>query len=316
MPRRALKPLSYLDAPLDELLGQVSHVRILRVLSSSQHPLPPSELARATRLDLSGVVRSVGRLTELGIVRALGAGSRRLVELNPTHAFTPVLLALFGAERQRRQELMAALQEMVESVTPTPRSVWIEGPHATGTDTADDLLKVGVLTTVRERHAVSEQLQVKIREIEDRFDVTVDLLVRTRADLETMTATQQDAVRAGVVVYAPLPPSSSSTELAGGLAVTHADVDALSEEKAARVAQAITNDPRLIERAHRWIQQRLPDASDAEVHELREWERILSRPPHRIAAFLRDTGERATRLRQTSPFVGVTEAQHGRRGRQ
>ncbi|MBA3918423.1 MAG: hypothetical protein C0516_07545 [Gemmatimonas sp.] len=241
------------------------------------------------------------------------------MELNPAHAFTPVLLALFEAERQRRQQLLAALRKAAGSVTPAPRAVWIEGPHATGNDTADDLLKVGVLTTVRERHAVIEQLQTRLSDIEQRFDVTVDLLVRTRADLETMTSTQQDVVRSGIVMYgtAPLPPTSQSTTgPAGALAITHADVDALSEEKAARVAKAIANDPRLIERAQRWIEQRRPHASDAELHELREWERILSRPPHRIAAFLRDPGERATRLRQTSPFVGFTEAKRGRRGRQ
>ena len=62
----------------DELLGQVSHVRILRVLSESEHPLPPGELARATRLNLSGVLRAIDRLAQLGIVRALGAGGRRV----------------------------------------------------------------------------------------------------------------------------------------------------------------------------------------------------------------------------------------------
>ena len=317
MPRRALTPLSYLDAPLDELLGQVSHVRILRVLSESEHPLPPGELARATRLNLSGVLRAIDRLALLGIVRALGAGGRRVIELSPTHAFAPVLRTLFEAERQRRHMLIASLQELMKSITPAPRAAWIEGAHANGMDSAHDTLRLGVLTTVRERHAIAEQLTGRLRDLERRFDLTIDLLMRTRADLETMTADLQDAVRDATLLYGVLP-------LAAGVshphddeppaAKTHGDLDERSRAQAERVAKAISRDPRLIDAAQRWVQQRLQQASAAEAHELREWEHILTLPPHRIAAFLRDPGERATRLRQTTPFVSV--GSDGERARQ
>ena len=308
MPRRALTPLSYLDAPLDELLGQVSHVRILRVLSESGHPLPPGELARATRLNLSGVLRAIDRLAHLGIVRALGAGGRQVIELSPAHAFAPVLRALFDAERQRRRMLIASLQELMKSIIPAPPAAWIEGPHANGMDSAHDALRLGVLTTVRERHAVAEQLTGRLRDLERRFDLSIDLLVRTRADLETMTADRQDAVRDATLLYGVLPLSAGVLpphDDEPPAAKTHGDLDERSRAQAERVAKAITRDQRLIDAAQRWVQQRLQHASAAEAHELREWEHILTLPPHRIAAFLRDPGERATRLRQTTPFVGV-----------
>lgn len=312
MTRRALTPLSYLDAPLDELLGQVSHVRILRVLSESAHPLPPGELARATRLNLSGVLRAIDRLTELGIVRSLGAGGRRVIELSPDHAFAPVLRALFDAERQRRGMLLDALKALLASVTPPLRAGWIEGPHAIGEDSPHDTLRLGVLTTARERHAQAQQLTERLRDLERQFDLTIDLLVRTRADLETMVPEQQVAVREGTLLYGALPYAPVSD--APPAATTHADLDARSGTHAERVARAITRDPRLIVGAQRWVQQRLLEASAAEAHELREWEHILTLPPHRIAAFLRDSGERATRLRQTTPFVGLALGdRHGTR---
>jgi DNA-binding MarR family transcriptional regulator len=300
--RRALNPLSYLDAPLDELLGQVSHVRILRVLSASEHPLPPGELARTTRLNLSGVLRAIDRLAQVGIVRSLGVGGRRLIELSPTHSFAPVLRALFDAERQRRHTLVVSLRDLMRSATPAPRAAWIEGPHASGEDSAHDTLRLGVLTTVRERHALAQQLTTPLRDLERQFDLTIDLLVRTRADVETMSPEQQDAVREGTLLFGvlPLAPVTDATPAA----TTHADLDVRSRAQAERVAKAITRDPRLITGAQRWVQQRLQAASAAEAHELREWEHILTMPPHRIAAFLRDPGERATRLRQTTPFVG------------
>ena len=312
MPRRALTQLSYLDAPLDELLGQVSHVRILRVLSESEHPLPPGELARATRLNLSGVLRAIDRLATLGIVRSLGAGGRRVIELRPAHPFAPVLRALFDAERQQHHLLITSLRELIASITPVPRAAWIEGPHAMGEDSAEDALRLGVLSTVRERHTITEQLTAPLRDLERRFDLTIDLLIRTRADLETMTLTQQEAVREGTLLYGVLPlaesaapPPHDATARATPAATTHVDLDARSREHAARVAKAIARDPRLIHRAQRWVQQRLRHASTAEAHALHEWAHILSLPPHRVAAFLRDPGERATRLRQTTPFVGV-----------
>jgi hypothetical protein len=304
MTRRALTPLSYLDAPLDELLGQVSHVRILRVLSESEHPLPPGELARATRLNLSGVLRAIDRLTPLGIVRSLGAGGRRVIELSPVHAFAPVLRALFDAERRQRRLLLDALKALISTATPTPRAAWIEGPHASGEDSAHDTLRLGVLTTARERHAVAEQLSGGIRDLERRFDLTVDLLVRTAADVETLTPEQQSAVREATLLYGVLPLAAPSAGDAPA-ATTHANLDTRSSARAERLAKAITRDPRLIAGAQRWVQQRLQNASVAEAHELREWEHILTLPPHRIAAFLRDSGERATRLRQTTPFVGT-----------
>lgn len=304
MTRRALTPLSFLDAPLDELLGQLSHVRILRVLSESEHPLPPGELARATRLNLSGVLRAIDRLTQLGIARSLGAGGRRVIELSPAHAFAPVLRALFDAERQRRRMLLDSLKELMASVTPAPRAAWLEGPHANGVDSAHETLRLGVLTAARERHTVAEHLSGGIRDLERRFDLTVDLLVRTRADLATMTSEQQNAVREATLLHGVLPLDAPALNDRPA-ATTHADLDARSGAHAERVAKAITRDPRLIAGAQRWVQQRLQQASAAEAHELREWEHILTLPPHRIAAFLRDPGERATRLRQTTPFVGL-----------
>lgn len=293
----------------------MSHVRLPRVLSESEHPLPPGELARASRLNLSGVLRAIDRLAQLGIVRAIGAGGRRVIDLSPTHAFAPVLRTLFEAERQRRRILIASLQELMKSITPAPRAAWIEGPHASGMDSAHDALRLGVLTTVRERHAIAEQLTGRLRDIGRRFDLTIDLLVRTRADLETMAADLRDAVRGATLLYGVLPLSAGASHPNDDeppAAKTHEDLHERSREQAERVAKAITRDQRLIDAAQRWVQQRLKQASAAEAHELREWEHILTLPPHRIAAFLRDPGEVATRLRQTTPFVGVVS--DGERG--
>lgn len=310
MPRRAQTTLSYLDAPLDEVLGQVSHVRILRALTAHVHPVPPSELARDTRLDLSGVVRALDRLTQLGIVRALGVGRGRVMEFNRTHHLAPMLDTLFEGERQQRQVRVDALRQLMSKAVPSPRAAWIEGPHASGTDTAQDTLRLGVLTTVRERQALTTHLTAALQDFERRFDVAVELLVRTRADLETLPDAQITAIRNGQLLYGvpPFPsPGSAKDDAPATQATTHAELDRRSLLAAEGVARAITRDPRLVERAQRWVEHRLGQASEAERHELREWAHILTLSPHRISAILRDPGERATRLRQTSPFVAILD---------
>jgi hypothetical protein len=287
-------------------------VRVLRVLAEFAHPMPAAELARATHLDLSGVGRTIERLAELGVVSLLGVGRGRVAALSATHSLTPVLRSLFLAERERRQLLLTALQDAVARLAPAPRAAWIEGPHASGQDTAHDALRLGVLAGVRERQLIAEQLAPLQRDIEQRFDLTVELVVRTRADLETLSPAQRELLTHATLLYGVLPIADRPTRT-HGLARSHADVDQQSRAAGERLARAVVRDPRLIARAQRWIDRRMPHASEGERHALREWSEILAWPPHRLGAFLRDGGERATRLRQTSPFVGA-EVDVGRGG--
>jgi DNA-binding MarR family transcriptional regulator len=305
MPRRAQESLSYLDAPLDALLGQMSHVRILRVLSEWRTPVPASILAKMTHLDLSGVSRAVDRLSQLGVVRLIGIGRGRLVEMNSQHNFTPVLQALFKAERDQRQQLMSALHDVMGMLDPAPRAAWIEGPFSTRTDTAHDPLRIAILAGVRERFSLQAQVTKRLREVGERFDLTIDTVFRTRADIETMTAAELDMLRSASLLYGVIPLPTEDAALQKLEARTHADLDEQSRVQGHQIAKRLLADPRVVESARAWVAKRMPKASEAERHSLREWEEILTWPPHRLSAFLRDDGERATRLRQTNPFVGL-----------
>lgn len=75
------------------------------------------------------------------------------------------------------------------------------------------------------------------------------------------------------------------------------------------VAQKVLADPALLERARanmrRW-QENHGSPSFARA----EWEQILSGPVDQVAELLVERSERATRLRQSSPFTGIlTEAE-------
>jgi len=305
MPRRAQESLSHLYAPLDALLGQMSHVRILRVLAECRSPVSSAMLAKMTHLDPSGVSRAVDRLSQLGVVRLIGIGRGRLMELNAQHNFTAALQALFQAERDRPQQLVSTLHDVMGTLEPAPRAAWIEGPFATRTDKAHDALRIGLLAGVRERASLQTEVMKRLRAVEERFDLTIDTVFRTRADIETMTPAELGLLRSAILLYGVIPlPTNDAAEQALA-ARTHADLDERSRVQGHQIAKRLLADPRVIVRAREWVVTRLPKASEAERHALREWMEILTWPPHRLSAFLRADGERAARLRQTNPFVGT-----------
>jgi hypothetical protein len=72
------------------------------------------------------------------------------------------------------------------------------------------------------------------------------------------------------------------------------------------IAERLEHEPALLEvaraRVHEWLAKSRPTPFYAS-----EWARILQQPCAAVAAFLRDEGEHATELRQSTPFAGAIE---------
>jgi hypothetical protein len=86
----------------------------------------------------------------------------------------------------------------------------------------------------------------------------------------------------------------------------HADLDARGLGIARAIARQLRRDPALSARALACVEQRMASASPQERLELEEWAQLLrTASPARLRRFLVAPGERATRLRQTLPFLGI-----------
>ena len=72
------------------------------------------------------------------------------------------------------------------------------------------------------------------------------------------------------------------------------------------VAERIRKDPGVLERARRRVASE--SAQGRSSGAAREWSEILSGPTDSICEFLLDPSERATRLRQSTPFAGAIPA--------
>ena len=83
----------------------------------------------------------------------------------------------------------------------------------------------------------------------------------------------------------------------------HVRIDRRSMAFHRLIATKIESDPAVVARARDNI-ARWSARGDREAY-LDEWSRILASDPRKIVRFLQSSGQRATRLRQSSPFTGV-----------
>ncbi len=85
----------------------------------------------------------------------------------------------------------------------------------------------------------------------------------------------------------------------------HRILDARSLVMHCRVAQKISRDPQLLDKARENLKRWSAKSTGPKSRYLEEWDEILDRPWSDIAALITDMSEEATRLRSSSPFVGI-----------
>lgn len=297
---------SPLSAPLNRILRTEAAVRVLRALSLTLHPLGRSEVALRAWLDPSGVRRVLKELEELGIVESVGAGGAQPVRLRMAHPLVGSLRALFRAEASRAEAVIADVQRAAASVSPPPNAVWMIHPAPSH---GLEALQIGVLASPVAVDAAAQVLRNELNEMERREDLVVEVRGYTAADLAVLSGTEREALSSAVPVLGLAPESFFAGESHTGTAPRvrdHADLDTRALAIARAVGERIVRDPTLIERAQKYVREYLTNAPSGERKEMEEWAAILEKmPPARMQKFLVDKSERATRLRQSLPFLGA-----------
>jgi hypothetical protein len=88
----------------------------------------------------------------------------------------------------------------------------------------------------------------------------------------------------------------------------HRILDARSLAMHCKIAQKISRDPELLNKAKANLERWNAKSEDPKPRYLREWKQILERPWPEIAELITSMSEDATRLRSSSPFAGVLAA--------
>jgi hypothetical protein len=202
------------------------------------------------------------------------------------------LVEVFKSEAGRYDALLTDIRDTFYQVSPPPESLWI----SRWPDRLGEPVEIALLATSQSLSASLRNFRHAVTDIEARFDVTIELLGYTRADLPDVRAE-------GTTFLAGAPVLPRRPEREG---LSHADVDRRSLRFSQAIADLIRDDPSLIVRARRHIEQVLSDSRGFAQHDLAEWADILrSYSVNRLLSFLTSTGPRAARLRQSSPFFAV-----------
>lgn len=173
-----------LNAPLDDILGTPSHVRVLRALYRLPAGLAVSarEVARRASLSHPTASKALASLAQQGLVTRTRSPRASAFELRRSHTAVEQLGALFAWEGRLRQELVAFLRtEILHRASGSVTAAYLFGSAAEGDMTASSDIDVAVL------HApcAAERLQVALEEIaagvEERFGNRLSFILSASA---------------------------------------------------------------------------------------------------------------------------------------
>ncbi len=276
--------------PLDEVLGAPANVRLLRVLADFvTGPVSASDAAQLSGLTPAGARRALQRLVRTGLIRRVGGSRSPLFELREKDLLTIRIRELFRCENERYRSFLERLKGLFTKL-PEVRVAWIDAPPGE----AGRPFHIGVLSDSRSLNYLGEQIRQRIGDIERDFDVVLEIHLFSGADAPKVDWDTVD-------LLAGYPKSGARP--AGP---TMVDQDGRSVRLNAAVARLIDEDPGLLRRATKHLEQLIKTEQGSAAHDLREWQDILKNySPQRVRDFIVSDTPRAQRLRRSSPFFAV-----------
>ena len=279
--------------PLDALLGTRAQIRVLRLLAESDRPMSASEIHEHTGVSLPGTLKVLDRLARTGFLETLGSGRARLYGFDRTDVLSESLDRLFIAERDWQQSMVDRLRSLFSSLKDPVDAAWLVlDDYSLG-----DPLRISVMTDSKRLASSKQEIQGLLAGLEQDLLVTTELTGVAHAELPSV---EHDSILL-LAGYSPFERSAASSRT-----TSHSDLDARSLGWAERLAHLIERDPTVVTRALRYVKRTMEKSPGPGRTDLKEWRRILETYSQRqLLNFLVDTGERATRLRQSAPFVAV-----------
>ena len=293
--------------PLNDILGSKGHILILRELITLDIPINYAELIERTNLSRQGLYDVVDRLIETGALMHVGIGKQKLIQLRTDHPLSESIINLFTKEKKLYHSLLKELKEVIKNLDKQPKSAWIFGKIAQGTDEYGDPVQVAILGDMKSIDIITENFREKLYHsgIEQNYDITIDLRGITKADLETRSKLMEGNI---ILLYGVDPRSYLENLNKSGTQKRkkHTDFDARSLSDAEIWTKLLKKYPEIISKTLNHLENRIPQVSSGERKELQEWKHILeSMSFQRLKKFLESDSERSVRLRQSLPFWEV-----------
>lgn len=287
-------PLRY---PLNELFGTKAHVRMLRVMANDvDGPLTASDVAKRAGLTVPGAQKALERLFRSGFISRVGGGRKHQYEILCSDRLMQITIELFQAEKDRYEQLFTAIKKEIKNLTPPPHAAWIQVfPEEIG-----EPLTLGLLHETRHLRDCVRQLRIKLNQVENDFDLTIELEGYTKADISDLKFDDFTAL------FGVMPSHDTSTRQQTKKPLTHREKDRQLHVLSRKLAKAIEQDTSLLRRAKEHIDRLLKEDQGTATKDLMEWRDILDMYSiQRLSRFLTSSSERANRLRQSNPFFAI-----------
>ena len=283
-----------LRRPLDEVLGSIACVRLLRLLAYDvDAPMSAADAADRVGLTAAGARRALERLLRTGFVVRLGGGRGALYQVRAGDPLVVALNEVFRAEADRYDSFLQRLRSLFEA-TPEVLSAWVSSlPAVPGA-----AIEIAVVATTDSVPWIGRELRTSLSGLESSADQVIELAIFSPADAPTPAIESVIPLSGTLPVQWPPAPRRDSA--------SHAATDDRSLRMSAGIADLLRSDPSMAKRALRHVERLLREDQGAAGTDLMEWKQLLEAySPERLGSFLVSSSSRAARLRQSSPFFAV-----------
>lgn len=198
---------SVVRRPLNEILGAVSHVRLLRSLILHGGFMAAADLVRATGLSRESVRQGLSTLQALGTVEAAGSAHARVFRFSGNGPLAEALSALFEAEKSRFAAIVDSVRSAARDAKPV--SLFLYGSAARGEDGVDSDLDICIVLPPAALSAELGTLRERLREPAERLGFLPAIVGLDPDDVRRLIATDdpwwKNAVRDAMLLDG-LPP--------------------------------------------------------------------------------------------------------------
>ena len=175
--------------PLEDVFGDRLNVTVLRLLAQVAGGMSGNGVARRLDVHQSAARKALERLVARGVVTRTDVGRTAAYALDGRREVVRrVVLPAFRAEARLAERLRRALQRAAAALRPRPSAVVLYGSVARAAAAPRDVDLLVVLARDEDEEPVRAALLDAVRPIELRFQLAVQPLVLSRADLHERAA--------------------------------------------------------------------------------------------------------------------------------
>ena len=184
--KRPSKPQSHLRFPLTRLLGNESHVRLLRTLIAFGGPLSVAQLASESGLSARGTRQVLDSLVNQRMVKVFGQSRSQLFAVDIQHPLASGLKSLFSCEQSRWEGLLQTLRGVLQPMREVV-AAWYYGSVARGEDSPRSDLDIAIVVGKGDVELAAEALRQALLKVEDDFYVSCSVVALSPADVQRLS---------------------------------------------------------------------------------------------------------------------------------